>query len=246
MGKVNIIIIAILLIGVIIVGILLMQGKNESPTPDISEIINPSQAHQLCSSKTQCTNEEVTIEGKTNFYSISDEKKTITLRFENYLTLEEEIAIKEKNQLINEGTIIKARIKGKLNYVDYSESLRCTNDGCMEYLEIIINPEEIQFIETSECKKGYDNCFDNSRYELKASEAYENLMASEVGTKGGREATGSYNYDFENNYWRFQISDPDCPGGCSDYCHVYKDKIIFNRNCARDIYDETEEEIISH
>ena len=241
--KTQSIVITIIILIVIITGLIILLKDKFEPALDITKTITPTQANQICNSKS-CISEEVEIEGKmSRLGAITDDTDGVIVIFSKEISLKEETEIKEKNQLINEGTIIQAKIKGKLNYVDSSESELCFNEGCIEYVEIITKPEDIQFIKTSGCKEGYDNCFDNSRYELKASEAYEALQASEVGTKDGREATGYYDYDFEGNFWRFQISDPNSPGGCSDYCHVYKNKIIFKRSCAGGSPDEIVEEI---
>jgi len=253
-----VIIIGIILVILIIVIIAIFLIKNE-PEP-ASNIINVSQAYEICNEES-CPTEEITIEGgltrssssnpavfiltdPTNISlglasSLKGHSKSIYVKFKPEITsLLKVIEENEKNNLLK-GGIVKARVKGLISY-EY-EPVRD-----FHYIEMNIGLDDIEYIENIRCRKkdeGHiipgiqENCFDFSMYELKASEAYKNLMKSAICRKNGREASGYFDYDFEEDYWRFGINSQEKG---NDNCYISKDKIIFKRTCPAGMIDCSE------
>lgn len=222
------IITSIVIVAIIIGLIMLLQGPKEEPLPDISKSISPSQAYQVCG-KNSCATEEVIIEGEmTSGFNINDGKNTVFTRFEQGTTMLDKIKAIEENELLGDG-IVKVRASGKIHH----ELGMCTNIGCRDMVILTIKTEDIEFIEKVGCKgdnyKGgrwhpkLEDCFDYSVFELKSSEAYEKLMESGVLEEGGYETTNYYDYDFEENFWRFQLSG-GAPG--TQFAHVSLEEVV--------------------
>ncbi|MEX0920223.1 MAG: hypothetical protein WDZ69_01430 [Candidatus Pacearchaeota archaeon] len=207
--------------------VIFIPDIKEQPIPDITQPISPSQAYQVCNPDS-CLTEEITVEGKMGSgFHISDEDKTVFIRFREGTTFKDKIEATEDNELLGDG-IVKARISGRIHH----EQGMCTNSGCVDMIIMTINTEDIEFVERIKCKgdnyRGgrwhpqLEDCFDYSIFELKASEAYEKLAESNLLEEGEYEFTEYYDYNFNENFWRFQLSGGP-PG--TQFAHVSLENI---------------------
>jgi hypothetical protein len=235
--------IAVLLI-VVVAGIILLKSP---PTPvpqpiNESSIITPSQAYSICTDKS-CPTEPVYIQGdmsrsSTTFgmFVLSDGKKAVyvDLRSAN-LSLIDTILFHEKTFLQKNG-IVEVRLKGIISH----DVGMCTMNSCQDMVNMVINPKQVEVIKKVGCKDVKSgktsledgDCFDVSYRKISLADAYNTFFSSKICTQEGRRPSGSFEYNSDENKWVFGVYSNSRPGGCSESCEVYADKVVFNRQCA--------------
>jgi len=219
----------------ILIGLGIYHYSTCCPTEVISpKEITPSQAYQVCNASS-CINDVVMIEGEMRTgFTLSDKNQTIFIKLTEDASFLDKLKTLEENHLLGDG-VVRVKVFGNL----YHEVGMCDMGGCRDMVFIVAYPEEIIFIEEVGLKgekegryiPRLEDPFDMSVFKLLASEAYEKIVGSDCLSEGIK-TTGYFDYSFEEDYWRFQLSDPNRPGGCTDFCHVSKDNVEFKRFCA--------------
>jgi len=200
-----------------------------------SQKLSPSEAYAVCNEKS-CLNDVVTIKGNLTrnstthgLYTITDGKNRVFIKFKPEVSFEEIIAAEEQNNILGNG-IIEAEIQGNIYY----EKGMCTMSKCQDMVNMLVEPKNILFIKKVGCQEDLKDCFNQLNNNLTASRVLQIMNNSKICTGDGKKATGYMNYDSNLSRWDLQIESPGVPGGCSDYCHISENKVIFERNCADD------------
>lgn len=251
--------IVLLIIILVVLGIVLL-GNNEpkinKKDVDISSVLSPSEAYAVCD-RESCPTESVTVEGNLqfsggiNWLTIQDEDNEVLINLlESDTSLIDKLAFQEKMKLQGEG-IVRARLRGKLVH---TFGPVCTNAGCEPTVQIMIEPENSEFISEVECKSNVGNCFGNLDRPITAQEAYIRMMNSEICTQYGRKPVmlhtysepGTINPRYQNlpsdvGKWVFILESPD---GCDqELCYVAEDIVYFASYCGPGFTNLNEEAV---
>tara|TARA_Y100000310_G_scaffold145263_1_gene144596 strand:- start:211 stop:1398 length:1188 start_codon:yes stop_codon:yes gene_type:complete len=246
MGKTTWIIIGVVLVILILIGSFILYNpdgpKLKKSDINASDIITPSEAYVLCD-RESCPSESVYIRGEMSrssttygLFTLSDEENTVFIDLRNSgLSLIDTILFHEDTNLQKDG-IVEVRVKGNIRH----DMGMCTNSGCVDMVLLSIEPEETEVIRNVGCKDPKSgktslesgDCFDTSYRKMSLEEAYSYFFSSTICSEKGRKPSGSFSYDEENNRWSFSISSSSRPGGCTESCYIYEDKVVYDRTCA--------------
>lgn len=217
-----------------------IQPQPSPPPVNISDIITPSQAYIICDEES-CPVEPVYIQGKMSrssttygLFVLTDDENTIYINLrDSDASLIDTIIFHEKTNLQKDG-IVEVRVKGTIRH----EMGMCDMGGCVDMVRMKIELEETEVIRKVGCGRigrttsELGDCFDVSYREISIEDAYSNFFSSKVCTEKGRRPSGNFYYDKEEDKWAFGIFSPTRPGGCTEGCQIYKDRIVFVRTCA--------------